>query len=136
MEIVAEILVVIVQFIIEVLLQIVFEMAAEAGLHAVREVVKPSKPPQPWLAAFGYGLLGLLLGWVSLWPFPHRMAVPMWVQLVNLLVSPATAGGVMVLVGRWRQRRQQSALLLHRFWFGFLFALALALVRFAYGVAG
>ncbi len=133
MELIAEIAVAIVQFLFEMLLQIVFEIFAELGLHAVKEAVKPSTPPQPWLAAFGYVLLGALLGWVSLWPFPHRRTASLGLQLASLIASPVIAGGAMVLVGRWRTRRHQQQLLLHRFWFGFLFALAFALVRFAYG---
>jgi hypothetical protein len=36
----------------------------------------------------------------------------------------------MVGVGRWRAKRQQPVLLLHRFGYGLLFALAFSLLRF------
>lgn len=132
MEVLAEIIVFLTQLLFELLLQLVFEVCAELGLEAIKEAVKPSKPPNPALAAFGYFLMGSLLGAVSLVVYPNKFALSHGLQLVNLVVSPVTMGGVMVLMGRWRAHRGQSRLLLHRFWFGLLFALAFALVRFAY----
>lgn len=42
------------------------------------------------------------------------------------------AGWAMVELGRWRQRRNQPSILLHKFQYGYLFALSFAAVRLAF----
>jgi hypothetical protein len=49
---------------------------------------------------------------------------------VNLVVVPVLVGLVMVLLGAWRARRGDTVLRIDRFSYGYLFALALAAVRF------
>ena len=127
-----EILIAVVQLLGELLLQLLAEFLAESGLEAIREAVRPSKPGRPLVAAIGYVLLGALFAFLSLWPFPHSVAHPIWLQLANLVIAPALAGWVLVAVGRWRVRRGQGALYLHRFIYGYVFALTFALVRFAF----
>ena len=112
-------------------MQILAEALAEFGLEAVREVVRPSRPPRLVFAAAGYILLGALFALLSLWPFPNSFSHHTWLRLVNLVVSPAIAGSAMVALGRWRAQRGQGAIYLHKFGYGFLFALTFALVRFA-----
>jgi hypothetical protein len=55
-----------------------------------------------------------------------------WLRLANLVIASAIAGWVLVAVGRWRVGRGQGGLYLHRFSYGYLFALTFALVRFAF----
>lgn len=115
----------------EVLLQVVLQAMAEAGLYAVR---KPGEhaPPSPWLLVLGYGLLGLLVGGVSLLVFPHSMMHSLSGRVVSLVLTPIASGLAMSLIGAWRQRRGQQALAMDRFAYGYGFALVVALVRFAW----
>ena len=129
MELLLELAAPIFQFLLELLLQFLFEILAEFGLEAVREVIRPTKPSRPALAAVGYALLGAALGGISLLIFPHKFAVSTWLQLLNVVASPAIVGGAMVGIGRWRRQRNQRQLLLHKFWFGSLLALVFAIVR-------
>ena len=132
MEFLGEILVVVGQFLGELLLQLIAEALAELGLEAIREAVRPGKPQHPFLAALGYLLLGGIFGLVSLWPFPHSFTHHMWLRVANLVITPSLVGLAMVAVGRWRIKRGQPELYLHRFSYGSLFALTFAIVRFAF----
>ena len=132
MEALGEILIAVVQLLAELLLQLLAEALAEFGLEAIREAVRPSRPGRPLVAAIGYVLLGALFAFLSLWPFPHSFAHHAWLRLANLVIAPSITGLALVALGRWRVRRGQGALYLHRFSYGFLFALTFALVRFAF----
>jgi hypothetical protein len=132
MEILGEILIAVVQLLSELLLQLLAEALAEFGLEAIREAVRPSKTGRPLVAAIGYVLLGALFSFVSLWPFPHSFVHHAWLRLANLVIAPSIAGLAVVALGRWRISRGQAGLYLHRFSYGFLFALTFALIRFAF----
>ena len=81
----------------------------------------------------GYGLLGALAGGLSLWLFPGLFIASPTAQLANLLISPALAGLAMASVGAWRAKRGQTLLRMDRYAYGFLFAFAMALVRYGFG---
>jgi hypothetical protein len=121
-----------IQLLGELLLQLLAEALAEFGLEAIREAIRPSKPGRPLVAAIGYVLLGALFAFVSLWPFPHSFVQHAWLRLANLVIAPSIAGLAAVALGRWRISRGQTGLYLHRFSYGFLFALTFALTRFAF----
>jgi hypothetical protein len=128
MEIIFEVLF---QFVGEVLLQILLEALAELGLHSVREPFR--KPPNPWLAAIGYTTFGVIAGALSLWAFPALFIASHNVQIVSLVFTPIIAGIAMAALGAWRRRRDQDIIRLDKFAFGYLFALAMAIVRFTFG---
>lgn len=115
----------------ELLLQIVLEVLFEVGLHNVRGPL--SKPLHPLLAGAGYALFGAAAGAISLWAFPNLFIVSHRLQIANLVLAPVVAGLSMVALGAWRRRRAQEPILLDRFAYGFIFALAMALVRFRFG---
>ncbi len=115
----------------EFLLQIVFELLAEFGLHSLSEPFR--RKPHPVVAFIGYGLLGALAGGLSLWLFPGLFIASPTAQLANLLISPALAGLAMASVGAWRAKRGQTLLRMDRYAYGFLFAFAMALVRYGFG---
>lgn len=120
---------IIIQIVGEFLLQAIFEVLGELGLRAVAEPF--SKPPNPYVAACGYAIFGLLAGGLSLLLLPHHLVGAGW-RWANLLVTPLAAGLLMSLLGAWRAGRGQALLRIDRFAYGFLFALALALVRFRF----
>jgi len=113
----------------EFLLQAFGEALLEIGLHTLAEPFR--RAPNPWQAALGYLLLGALLGGVSLLLFPHYLVPPPW-RIANLFLTPFAVGGLMVLMGHWRARHGEAVLRINRFVYGFLFAAALAVVRYAF----
>jgi len=113
----------------EFLLQAVGEALLEIGLHSLAEPFR--RAPNPWLAALGYLLFGALLGGLSLLVFPVYLVPAPW-RMVNLFLTPFAVGGLMVAMGHWRARRGQEVLRIDRFLYGFLFAAALALVRYVF----
>jgi uncharacterized membrane protein len=112
----------------ELLFQIVGEVLVELGLHAIAAPFR--RKPNVWLAMLGYALLGALVGALSLWAVPNHLTRDGWPRLANLLFTPLLAGSVMALLGRWRARRGDTVLRIDRFACGYLFALAVAVVRF------
>jgi FtsH-binding integral membrane protein len=116
------------QAIAELVLQIVFEVLAEFGMHSVIEVFE--RRPNPWVAAVGHVILGAVAGLVSLLIFPALLIHSHNAQLASLFITPLLAGGTMSLMGAWRRRRGQAVIRIDRFAYGYLFAVAMALVRY------
>jgi hypothetical protein len=112
----------------EFLLQIVLEMLAELGLHAIGETARPQ--PRPFLAALGYLLLGFIVGALSLLIAPDFLIAGS-LRLANLVLAPVAAGFAMSALGAWRAHGR-ATVRLDRFAYGYLFALALAAVRFQF----
>ncbi len=54
-------------------------------------------------------------------------------RIVNLIVTPVLSGAAMAAIGQWRRRRDLSLIGLDRFVYGYLFAMAMAIVRFKLG---
>ena len=133
MEIVFELLFALLQVVGELLLQIIVEALVEFGLHGARESFRRAKPLHPLLAAIGYAMVGALAGAISLWIFPQLFIATPRLRIVNLLLTPVAAGAVMAAIGSWRRRREQELIRLDRFAYGFVFALAMTLVRFVWG---
>lgn len=113
----------------ELLLQIIVEVLGELGLQALAAPFR--REPNPWLAALGYALFGLILGGISL-PLLPQLLVGARFRLLNLIVSPVACGGLMAFVGTWRRRRGDTVLRIDRFGCGFLFALGFAIMRFGF----
>ena len=111
----------------EFILQVLGEALVELGLHSLGEPFR--RPPNPWLAALGYALFGAILGGLSLLAFPNNLVPEAW-RVAKLVATPVAGGGVMAGMGAWRARRGQPVLRIDKFAYGFLFALALALVRY------
>jgi hypothetical protein len=129
MEFLFEVFFVLMQLFGELLLQLFFEGVTEAGAHSVGRR-GAEKPVRPVLAALGYALLGVIFGGISLLVFPGGFITNPILRVLNLVVTPLLAGGAMVLIGRWRLKQNQELVRLDRFGYAFIFALAMALVRY------
>ena len=111
----------------EFLLQVVGELLIEMGLHSLAEPFK--RPPNPWLAALGYALFGLIAGGLSVLVVSHNLVPEGW-RVANLVLTPLAVGGLMACMGAWRARRGQTLFRIDKFVCGYLFALGVAVVRF------
>jgi hypothetical protein len=129
---VEELLVLLLELCGEGVLQLTFSALSEAGLHVVRnpEKAKSAGKPSAWLLVLGYALLGALAGGLSLLIFHNSFIHHPAARLANLVLSPVAGGLGMALLGAWRRRRGQDTIELDRFAYGFLFALAMSMVRF------
>lgn len=137
MEIIVELLLqffgAILQFFGELLVQMVLEAVAEVFGHRVRRSLGRPRPVPPALAATGYLVLGALAGSLSLWLLPTLFIEAQWLRLLNLLLTPLAAGLIMERIGAWRRARDKDVIRIETFAYGFLFALAMAVVRFVWG---
>lgn len=116
------------QFLGEILLQLGFEFFAELGVHSLADTVK--RPKNPVLSTIGFVLLGAMAGGISLLIFPTSPISNPAFRKINLLVTPVAVGGVMMLIGRQRDKWGQNLVRLDRFGYAFVFALAMAIIRY------
>ncbi len=116
-----------IELLLEFLLQAFVEIFVELGLHSMAEPFR--RNPSPVAAAFGYLLLGSLAGGLSLMAFPTHALRPGPVRVINLVLTPIAVGALMWAIGRWREHRHRPVLRIDRFFYGFLFAFAFALMR-------
>lgn len=119
------------EFLGEILLQLVLEILGEVGLRSLAAPFR--REPQPLFAAIGYALFGAGAGGISLWLFPTLFIPSAAGRIAGLVLTPVVSGLVMAALGAWRRNRGQQLVRLDRFAYGYLFALALALVRWAFG---
>ena len=132
-EIIAQLLIWILQFFGELLLQIIFDALAEFIGHSIKEPFRRPEPLHPWLAAIGYFIFGLTAGGLSLYILPELFIKAHWLRIVNLLLTPFVSGLVMAWIGSWRRRHSKEVIRLETFTYGFCFALAMSIVRFTFG---
>lgn len=116
------------QFAGEILLQMAMQCLAELGAHSLHDTIKTTR--NPILSTIGFALWGALLGAISLLIFSRSPIADIHVREINLLVTPLIAGATTALIGRARARRGQDLVRLDRFGYAFVFALAMAIVRF------
>jgi len=115
----------------ELLLQIVLELLFELGLRSLQQPFK--KTPNPLLGGVGYALFGAIAGGLSLWWFPQLFITSHAGRIANVVATPILSGLAMAALGAWRRRRDQPTILLDRFAYAFIFAMAMALVRLRFG---
>jgi hypothetical protein len=123
---------ILIQFVGELLLQILADALFELGIRSVGQALK-REPANPFLAAIGYIVMGSAAGGISLLIFPRHLIQIQWLKLLSLAAVPAAAGVTMSLVGRLRRRQGKELIRLDSFIYGFVFALAMTLIRFFWG---
>ena len=114
----------------EILVQIIFEALTAAGLHLLRSSDREVVPGSTWKVALGYSLLGGIAGGLSLLHFPHSLMHTTHGRVACLVLAPVVSGLAMAIIGGWRRRRGQPVLGIDGFAYGYVFAFAMALVRF------
>jgi hypothetical protein len=122
---------IIVEFISEILVQLALQLLAELGWRSFMDTIRLRS--NSVFSAFGHMLLGLLAGAISLLFSPHLLMTGYPSRIANLILTPVAAGLLMSALGAWRRRRGQFLLRLDRFSYAYVFALAMALVRFSFG---
>jgi hypothetical protein len=120
------------ELILELLIQIGGEFFFELGLRSLGETIAPRGERSPILAGFGYALLGLIAGGLSLLIFPNYFVRSERLHGISLLVSPVLAGFGMAGFGWLLEHTGQRRLRLDSFVYGFIFAFPMAIVRFIY----
>lgn len=132
MEILVEILAFLLQAVLEIALQAAFELLAELGIRSVREPFRRG-PVDPWLAGLGYALFGAVAGGVSLLVFPELFVHSSTARWLNLFLTPLCAGLTMAFIGARLRRRGKATIRIESFFYGFVFAFAMAAVRLGFG---
>ena len=122
------ILEIILQFLGEIVLQIVIECLSEFGLHTFAE--SSEKPRNAFVSVLLYTIFGTIAGALSVLILPHSFIANLALREANVLITPVIAGAVMMLVGRWRDKRGQERFGIDRFGYAFVFAFSMALIRF------
>lgn len=120
------------QFIGEFLLQVIGEVLAELGFHSLAE--RSKRESNFLFSTLGLLICGAVAGGISLLVMPAMLIAEPSLRLLNLMVTPVLLGLLMVMIGRFRQRRGQKLVRLDRFWFAFVFAWAFAMVRFTWAL--
>jgi hypothetical protein len=119
---------VILQFLGELVLQAIAELLVELGLHSLADPFQ--RPRHPVLSTVGFTLWGAIAGGLSLWVLPSSPIHNPLFRQMNLIVTPVACGLMMMLVGKLRLKRGQDTVRLDQFGYAFVFAFAMALVRF------
>lgn len=112
----------------EFIFQVLGEALLELGLHTLAEPFR--KEPNVWLASIAYASFGAVAGGLSLLVLSHHLTPAGPLRIANLFLTPIAVGLCMAGMGAWRARRHEPVLLLNKFLYGFIFAAALAAVRF------
>lgn len=126
MEIIFELLL---NSLFEGLLHGLFEFGGRGIMAMFQKDYTPSKR---WLSIVGYLLMGAIAGGISIWLMPmHLVKLPV-LQLVNFAVTPILLGFVFEALGRWNVKNEKIRQPVDRFSYGFTFALAMGIVRYAF----
>lgn len=112
----------------EILIQITLELIGNFGLR-FSSIDRDAEPLKRWQLVLAYTALGLIVGYISLSILPHAFLDHPWLRYANLLLTPLICGGIMTMLGRWKDRHDKERTSLEHFTYAYLFALSLATVR-------
>ena len=118
------------QFLGEFMLQFLFEALTDIGFDWFDKTA--TRAPRPILSALGFLLLGTVAGGISLLIMPHSMLTTPSLRVINVIGTPLLVSSCMMMIGNWRATRGREPIKLNRFSYAYCFAVAMALVRFAY----
>ena len=114
----------------EALIQLVWEALLEFFFRTVPSAERPRPQLHPALALLVYAVAGVLIGWLTVAIYPHRLLAHPRLPGASLVISPLLAGGVMAYLGRHHPSSHERTFRLDRFSYGFVFALGISGARF------
>ena len=120
------------EFFAEVVLELAGEAIFDLALRAITRLLESTESENPVAAASGYFVLGAMAGGFSLLIFPHHLFRPSRIRGGSLLISPIATGAIMSVVGSVLRGRGKRSIQIETFWYGFAFALGMALIRFLF----
>jgi hypothetical protein len=131
-EIIAEVLIALLQFLGEVLLQLAGQALAELGWYSVREAIAPSRPPLRIPGILGHAILGSVLGGFGLLLLPKHLAIGTGLRIATLVLAPLVSALATIPAAGFLRRLGRTPDT--RWWFGnaYVFGLSFAVVRFIY----
>jgi hypothetical protein len=121
---------VIAEALVDAFLEIVGGLVISFLVRTSRRLFSAVLKIDPLLMAVSLVILGAAIGFLSVLIFPHPLIHPSPVHGASLLISPVVTGLVMSQIGRVLRRRGRESTQIESFGYGFVFALAMALVRF------
>ena len=116
----------------EILLQVFGEGLFELGFRGLVEAFNRRRRRNPFLAACGYLLWGAIIGGLSLLLFRQSLIHKQAHRIMNLLFTPVIAGLAMSILGAYRRSKGQDLLRIDSFFYGYLFSLGMAIVRYSF----
>jgi len=129
-ELLAGVIAAIAEVFFEAIFEIVCESIASLLTRAISKLFKTIFDVNPIALTFALGMLGLLVGFLSVVSYPHPLVHPSRLHGVSVIVSPLITGFVMSQLGRLLRNHGRRVMPIESFGYGFVFAFAMALVRF------
>jgi len=121
-------------FLLELVGQVFFELFAELGLRSIGNALGFSKPKNRYLSFLGYIIIASLGAMVSILIFKEHFIKNEAMRIANLILTPIVLGIIMKYRGKKLELNNVSSIRLDSFWYGYVFALTFALVRFFYAI--
>lgn len=119
-------------FLIELFGQVLFELLAESGLRSISNALGMSKPKKKYLSLLGYILLASVGALVSIFFFKEHFIKNESLRIINLFITPIILGMIMKFRGKKLEGNDLESIRLDSFWYGYVFALTFALIRYFY----
>jgi hypothetical protein len=120
------------EFFLEFILQIIGEALIEVAFQKLSGTPWARKALNTILALIMYFGLGVITGWLSILIFPHSFIRSSKLHGISLVITPLMAGLTMSGIGRIRRWQGKPVMRLDTFVYGFVFAFAMALIRFLF----
>ncbi len=129
---------------LEIVLELFGELFIQLAIELFFDTIARARynplnlPPEqsPIFSFIGYALFGAILGGISLWIFPCYFIRSPGLRLLNLFGTPLMAGLTMSMIGRWRQSHGRDVIRLDSFFYGFVFAFSMAIIRYSFCQVG
>jgi hypothetical protein len=122
------------EILVELVLPLVTEIFAELALHQLGRFVRANAVPRIVVTALMYFGAGLLAGFFSLLIFPKAFARSSTLPGISLVITPVLGGLLLSYIAWLRVRTWDWTIRLETFAYGFLFALAMTLLRLLFTV--
>ncbi|WII73746.1 hypothetical protein QJS83_07635 [Bdellovibrio sp. 22V] len=112
------------EFFVEIIIQVLFEL----GFHSIAETFK--RKPNPFVALIGYAVVGAICGGLSLLIVRNHFVNEGSLRVANLILTPLIVGALVSILGARRAKKGMELIRLDKFSYGYIFAFAMALVRY------